>query len=101
MNVMRGVGRHVQECDKQATPNGCQLAWSPQESQASPFSVLQKGVPIYVEHILLSDPFLALKLMNIMFVTKRDGHHQNCQFDKVQRRIANLCFGLDHNVSSL
>ena len=36
-----------------------------------------------------------------MFVVKRDGKRQSCQFDKIQSRISKLCYGLDQKVSYL
>jgi len=30
-----------------------------------------------------------------MYVVKRDGKQQSCQFDKIQSRISKLCYGLD------
>eukprot|EP00984_Skeletonema_dohrnii_P027487 scaffold17050_cov61-Skeletonema_dohrnii-CCMP3373.AAC.2 len=30
-----------------------------------------------------------------MFIVKRDGRQQSCQFDKIQSRISKLCYGLD------
>lgn len=34
----------------------------------------------------------------IMFVIKRNGRQQSCQFDKIQSRISKLCYGLDQKV---
>jgi len=34
----------------------------------------------------------------IMFIRKRDGRQQSCQFDKIQSRISKLCYGLDQKV---
>lgn len=31
----------------------------------------------------------------MMYVVKRDGKQQSCQFDKIQSRISKLCYGLD------
>ena len=36
-----------------------------------------------------------------MYIIKRDGRQQRCQFDKIQSRISKLCYGLDQKVSSL
>jgi hypothetical protein len=30
-----------------------------------------------------------------MYIIKRDGRQQSCQFDKIQSRISKLCYGLD------
>jgi hypothetical protein len=35
-----------------------------------------------------------------MYVVKRDGKQQSCQFDKIQSRISKLCYGLDQKVSA-
>ena len=34
----------------------------------------------------------------MMYVVKRDGKQQSCQFDKIQSRISKLCYGLDSKV---
>lgn len=34
-----------------------------------------------------------------MYVVKRNGKQQSCQFDKIQSRISKLCYGLDQKVS--
>ena len=34
-----------------------------------------------------------------MYIVKRDGRQQSCQFDKIQSRISKLCYGLDQKVS--
>lgn len=34
-----------------------------------------------------------------MYIVKRDGRQQRCQFDKIQSRISKLCYGLDQKVS--
>lgn len=52
-------------------------------------------------HHYYEQPIPCLKLIDIMYVTKRDGQHQKCQFDKIQHRIAKLCYGLDNKVSLL
>ena len=33
-----------------------------------------------------------------MYIVKRDGRQQSCQFDKIQSRISKLCYGLDQKV---
>ena len=44
--------------------------------------------------------FIFISFIMTMFVVKRDGKRQSCQFDKIQSRISKLCYGLDQKVSA-
>jgi hypothetical protein len=69
------------------------------------FLLLSLGVVPRQKYGALANPsfapsfFISFALMT-MFVVKRDGKRQSCQFDKIQSRISKLCYGLDQKVSA-
>ena len=50
-------------------------------------------------HLVTHLPFHPNKIT--MYIVKRDGRQQSCQFDKIQSRISKLCYGLDQKVCLL
>ena len=60
-----------------------------------------KHAPTYCHKIIIcSEALLSINRQHrtTMYIVKRDGRQQSCQFDKIQSRISKLCYGLDQKV---
>lgn len=76
----------------------CHVAPTHAQNHAS--TSLMQPVRAHKIKIICTEALLSINRQHIttMYIVKRDGRQQSCQFDKIQSRISKLCYGLDQKV---